>query len=459
MKFLLIIAVALAELVVIALLLYINHFYAGEAMNVYDRIALSLLVVWIGIVICYLAWSTYFYNFNFARSAAFWKKFVAKAKEYEISGEKTEAELYEELAAPRENPYKDETFGIPPGTVRGILALTILMGSISLFIGLLSQDPPLADSVFYSYFQFFEDAFLMVIAFYFGTKGLDIITRRRGDASATPLIERGVQRPTASDLMATPPEAIQPKKKSPPVVTKPQPNGKDPARLEKLSHPQPPAQIRDHQINQHYPHVKDTEKSKFLSDEDIQEFADKWKLEIPAVKSVIKVESSGRGFMKDGRPKILFEGHVFWKKLKQAGIVPETYAKQNPDILYPSWTRAHYQGGIGEYDRLERAQLIHEEAALASASWGLFQIMGYHYKSLDYPSIVEFVNLQAQNEFEHLEAFGRYIHKFNLLEALRQKDWAAFARGYNGKGYATNKYDIKLENYYRQYSQEETPVT
>ena len=457
MKYLLIISVALAELVVAALLLYINLFYGGTEINVYDQIALSLLVVWIGIVISYLAWSTYFYNFNFARSASFWKKFEAKAKEYELSGEKSESEIYDELGAPRENPYKDETFGMPPGTVRGILALTILMGGISLFIGLFSEDSPLTDSVFYSYFQFFEDAFLMVIAFYFGTKGLDIITRKKGGES------RGSQAETESRQLPSYDQGQSvtvPKKADLGDMAEMLPtNGKGANGKDELPLPKPPAQIKEQQINQHYPHVKDTEKGKYLSDEDIREFAKKWALEVPTVKSVIKVESSGRGFMKDGRPKILFEGHVFWKQLKEVGLPPESYAKQNQDILYSSWTKVHYQGGKGEYERLERAQLIHEEAALSSASWGLFQIMGYHWKNLEYPSILEFVNLQALNEYEHLEAFGRFITRFDLLEALQQKDWAKFARGYNGKGYAANQYDIKLEKYYRQYSQEGAPVS
>jgi hypothetical protein len=457
MRNLLIFAVALAELVVVALLLYINLFDGGTELNIYDQIALSLLVVWIGVVICYLAWSVYFYNFNFARSAKFWKKFEKKAKEYEESGEKTEAALYAELAAPMENPYKDETFGMPPGTVRGILALTILMGGISLFIGLFSEDPPLADSVFYSYFQFFEDAFLMVIAFYFGTKGLDIITRQRGSSYSTPRAENeSRQLPGYSqDKRVKAPQKEDLSEMADVLPT----NGSATNGKEALPAPLPPSQIRDQQISQHYPHVKDTERGKYLNDEDIHDFAKKWELEIPAVKSVIKVESSGRGFMKDGRPKILFEGHVFWKQLKAVGFAPESYARQNPDILYPSWTKLHYQGGKGEYDRLERAQMIHEEAALASASWGLFQIMGYHWKKLEYPSIQEFVSLQALNEYEHLEAFGRFIKRFDLLDALREKNWAKFARGYNGKGYAANQYDIKLEKYYRQFSQEGTPVT
>ena len=55
---------------------------------------------------------------------------------------------------------------------------------------------------------------------------------------------------------------------------------------------------------------------KFLSEKDLQDFATKFNLELAAVKAVNEIESSGKGFLIDGRPRILFEGHIFWKQLK-----------------------------------------------------------------------------------------------------------------------------------------------
>jgi len=63
------------------------------------------------------------------------------------------------------------------------------------------------------------------------------------------------------------------------------------------------------------------------------------------------------------------------------------------------------------------------------------------------------------NEYEHLEAFGRFIQQFDLLEPLRRKEWAVFAKGYNGEGYAANQYDTKPEKYYQQFIAEESPVS
>lgn len=198
---------------------------------------------------------------------------------------------------------------------------------------------------------------------------------------------------------------------------------------------------------------------KFLKESDLAGFADEYNLELAAVKAVNEIESSGKGFLINNKPKILFEGHVFWNELKKRGIDPNSY--YNPDsrnILYPKWTRAFYQGGVKEYDRLNEAiSLNHDpsfkEAALSSASWGSFQIMGYHAKNLGYPSVDDFVSKMEMNEGEHLKAFGKFLEKNGCLPHLRNKNWAGFARLYNGAGYKENKYDEKLAKAYAKYSQ------
>lgn len=35
---------------------------------------------------------------------------------------------------------------------------------------------------------------------------------------------------------------------------------------------------------------------------------------------------------------------------------------------------------------------------------------------------------------------------------LKNKDWAAFAKGYNGPEYAVNKYDVKMKDAYERYA-------
>lgn len=190
--------------------------------------------------------------------------------------------------------------------------------------------------------------------------------------------------------------------------------------------------------------------SKSLTPGDVAAVAGQLGVEAAAVQAVCTVESSGSGFLSNGDPKILFEGHIFWRQLKKQGIDPAPLAAANPDIIYEHWTRSHYKGGIGEYDRLNRAIAINREAALNSASWGMFQIMGFNYKSCGYNSVDNYVSAMYVSEGKHLEAFGKFISSVNLVRFLKVKDWASFAKGYNGPGYATNHYDTKLATAYQQ---------
>jgi len=202
---------------------------------------------------------------------------------------------------------------------------------------------------------------------------------------------------------------------------------------------------------------------KFLSEKDIKDFAKDFGLELAMVKAVNEIESSGKGFLLHGRPRILFEGHIFWRELEKRGVNPAQYvSERTKNVLYKKWTKTHYKGGAGEYDRLEKAAGISDkaafhEAAYASASWGSFQIMGFHYKHLGYASIDHFVSEMYEHEREHLKAFGKFISKTNfkgkkLIDWVKEKNWAKFAEGYNGPGYKKNKYDIKLKNAYVKYS-------
>lgn len=197
---------------------------------------------------------------------------------------------------------------------------------------------------------------------------------------------------------------------------------------------------------------------KLLKELDLVAFAEKYELELAVVKAVNEVESRGAGFLKDGRPKILFEGHIFWRQLKKAGLDPQKFVNDyTQNVLYESWVKIHYEGNEKEYFRLEKAAGMSDlpevhEAAYTSASWGSFQIMGFHFRSLGYSSVDHFVAGMYQKEAKHLEAFGRFLEVNNLIRQLKEKDWHKFARGYNGSGYRQNNYHIKLQEAFEKYS-------
>lgn len=198
--------------------------------------------------------------------------------------------------------------------------------------------------------------------------------------------------------------------------------------------------------------------SKLLSEQNLIDFSNQFNLELAVVKAVNEVESGGKGFLVDGRPKILFEGHIFWKQLEKRNIDPRIYANSsNENILFESYNRKYYAGGAEEYNRLEKAAALgadksFNEAANCSASWGLFQIMGFNAVPIGYTSIDEFVVKMNENEGEHLKSFGMFLEENKLIEVLRSKNWAKFALRYNGPAYKTNKYDEKLMRAYVKYS-------
>lgn len=193
------------------------------------------------------------------------------------------------------------------------------------------------------------------------------------------------------------------------------------------------------------------DKEKFLSESDITYISDMLGVSPAIIKAVKDVESRGEGFI-DGNPKILFEGHIFWKLLTKAGYKPQKLRKGNEDILYMTWTTRHYKGGLLEYDRLNKAKKINKDLALQSCSWGLFQIMGYHYKKLRYKTIDEFVKSMYASEKLQFEAFARYVITYRLKGYLKTRDWEGFARAYNGPGYKKNNYHKKLKRAYERYS-------
>lgn len=181
--------------------------------------------------------------------------------------------------------------------------------------------------------------------------------------------------------------------------------------------------------------------------------AQQYGVEPAVILAIQQIESGGNGFFADGRPKILFEGHVFWKQLEKIGKNPQSYVSGNQDILYPSWDSSKYQGGVKEYDRLEKAIKIDEIAALKSASWGEFQIMGFNHATVGYGDVKSFVEAMKVPNGSSLKALMEFCKNNNLLRHVNgsSKDWAAFARGYNGPGYAKNQYDKKLAAAYERF--------
>lgn len=191
-----------------------------------------------------------------------------------------------------------------------------------------------------------------------------------------------------------------------------------------------------------------------LTNEMIKDLANRLGIEPALLKAVQIVEAAGRdGFLSDGRPQILFEGHIMYKEFHKK--FPDRdlayLCKKFSTVFYPKWDKSKYFGGLGEYKRLELAKEIDEECALKATSWGMFQIMGFNHNLCGCKDVFDFVYKMSESHEKQLELMYYFMNNSGCLKELKEKDWAGFAKKYNGPGYAQNAYDQKLRNAYENF--------
>jgi hypothetical protein len=149
-----------------------------------------------------------------------------------------------------------------------------------------------------------------------------------------------------------------------------------------------------------------------------------------AIQAVMEVESGPlSGFASDGRPTILFEPHIFSR------LTARRFDRTNPDVSYPTWDASRYpKTQEGRWAQLKEAYGLDPEAALQATNWGRFVMLGISYRAAGFSSVSEFAESVSRSEENQLKAFEAYLKTNNLTDELQRKDWAGFARGYNGPG-------------------------
>lgn len=460
---------------VLALLGVVGAFFVYvEHDNLFQAVGLVTSIIWIGAFLMYFMWAVYHYNINYGITDEDWDKIYKAESRFKRGMPVRESELQ----APRQNPYRSQTFGLPPGTVRGMIAFTLLIGGMSLLIVSFGTEYSGAElALVRQQFEFFETAFLMMIAFYFGDKSLRYLkdrwvdpNRRAGDSSSAGT-KQTAGNSTAVELPEEPRDEVYMENKD--LFNEevkyalandiPLPSSKvnAPVTLSSLSFVGSPPETE-------FVQIRDNIHEKVLSDEFIKDTLEELKtkhnihLSLPVIKAIISVESAGRGHLADGRPKILFEGHKFWYWLQQFEKDPNALRSEYPHIIYEKWTKKFYLGGASEYQRLEAAKKIDYKAAIYATSWGLFQILGENLenniKERNYSDIKEFEEKQHESEEYHFLDFlefiktkkvrGRPLIHYVSEASPGNYDWEAFAYGYNGSGYKANQYDVKLRTAY-----------
>jgi len=194
-----------------------------------------------------------------------------------------------------------------------------------------------------------------------------------------------------------------------------------------------------------------------LSSGDVTTIAGYLGCHVAAVRAVLAVESTGKGFGPDNRPIILNEPHIFYREL---GAGPQRDWAVRDGLAYAKWGAQPYPKTQAErYAWLDKAMAISETAALKSCSWGLGQVMGFNHKIAGFDTVQDFVAAMTRSEGAQLYAMARFIVSNGLQKHLKALDWAKFAKGYNGAGYKQNAYDTKLAAAYakRPASEKVTP--
>lgn len=169
--------------------------------------------------------------------------------------------------------------------------------------------------------------------------------------------------------------------------------------------------------------------------------------------ALIEVETSGSGFDREGRIKMLFEPHKFYKHLRHDPAKRDQAVRAG--LAYRNWGQQKYPKD--SYPRFERALEIDPHAAWLSASWGMGQIMGENYALAGYNSVEDMVQAFAEDEDNHLEAMVNFVRSSGIDDDLRRienkirrkqsitiSDVVPIVRTYNGSGYARNQYDTRF---------------
>jgi len=182
-----------------------------------------------------------------------------------------------------------------------------------------------------------------------------------------------------------------------------------------------------------------------LTRADFEAIAAELGCEVEAVQAVVQVESGALGaFAANGKPVILYEPHIFSRRTNRQ------YDASHPSISYRSWDATKYpRTQDGRWAQLREAYALDPQNAVASASWGLFQIMGFNHGACGFPDPKAFVADMCRSQAQQLKAFAAFVTFNNLADELVRKDWEGFAAGYNGQGQVERYGRLMREAYER----------
>ena len=185
-----------------------------------------------------------------------------------------------------------------------------------------------------------------------------------------------------------------------------------------------------------------------LTEADFKLVADEIGVEVAAMKAVVSIEAGAamKGFWAPGVPVVNFDPTMYRKVASKA---PSRAGDKNAKV--PSGLSGY---ALKEWTQLTNARKTNAQGADMGTFWGMFQIGGFNYKLCGCKTVDEFVERMSYSELEQLELFAHFIENTGIVKHLRNKDWAKFARAYNGPSYARRGYHTKMAKAYSKFSAE-----
>jgi len=177
--------------------------------------------------------------------------------------------------------------------------------------------------------------------------------------------------------------------------------------------------------------------------EDIfKEISDDLMVDPNLLRAFVKVEAGGRNFDDTRRVILRWETHIF---KRYTGITINVHGGRSiQDNEWEAFIRASEKLQGGKYN----------DKAIMSSSWGIGQIMGFHYKRLKFDAPEQLRDFISESKENGLRAIGKFISTSKaLLKACRERNYHLIASYYNGKKYkkyAVNgiDYAMKIEKEY-----------
>ena len=191
----------------------------------------------------------------------------------------------------------------------------------------------------------------------------------------------------------------------------------------------------------------------------LEDLSRRRQIDVACAVAVLCVESSGKGFEPSNRDRVIirFENHKFWKYWGRRD--PDLYRRHFQYRKGQAWKdhtwrsdqeqewRRFHGNQRSEWEVLDFARAIDDDAALMSISMGAPQIMGFHFQAIGYQSVQEMFQAFGEEMSAHIQGLFDFMSTA-MVHHLQVLNFSEFAGMYNGSG-QKERYGRWIDDHYR----------